>query len=52
MVYDSMMNKINPRTLGAVGNRANLENDSIAKYAKQINKSGPVNSNTQSRIEQ
>ena len=46
-----MMNKINPRTLGTVGNRANLENDSIAKYAKQINKSGPVNA-TQSRIEQ
>jgi hypothetical protein len=51
MLYDSMMNKINPRTLGAVGNRANLEqNDSIAKYAKQINKSGPVNA-THSRIE-
>lgn len=52
MLYDSMLNKINPRTLGNVGNRGNLVNDdSIAKHAKQIGKSGPVNSNTQSRIE-
>ena len=36
MLYDSMMNKINPRTLGNVGNRAAMtsDNDSIAKHAK------------------
>jgi hypothetical protein len=47
MLYDSMMNKINPRTLGAVGNRTNLDqNDSVTKHARQIGRSGPVNSNS------
>jgi hypothetical protein len=35
MLYDSMMNKINPRTLGNVGNRVALANDdSIARVGK------------------
>ena len=54
LLYDSMINKINPRTLGNHGNRQNIsntDNDSITKHAKQIGMSGPVISNTQSRIE-
>ena len=47
MLYDSMMNKINPRTLGSVGNRNNLEiNESINKHIKMIGKSGPINAIT------
>jgi len=47
MLYDSMLNKINPRILGNAANRGALANDdSIVRVGKSIGKSGPINSNT------
>lgn len=52
MLYDSMLNKINPRTLGNVGNRnININEESTPKVSKSIGKSGPIASNTYSRAE-
>ena len=44
MLFDSMVNKINPRSHGSRGpDPRNMNDESVQKHAKLIGKSGPIN---------
>ena len=51
MLFDSMVNKINPRSHGSRGPDFRNNDDSIQRHAKQIGKSGPINVTNPSRLD-